>query len=169
MARGLWVLAALLVVGLWVLSAALYPFLPDRIPGHYGLDGRVTRYDPPEMFWFVPVLVSFLVGLGFGLTRLAFRDYRLLNLPNKPGFLALPPSKQQRVLARLDAQLAFLFGLMVLAFGYLQWTSYRVATGQQAGLPVEVWIFPLAVLALIGWMVWDIGRTVRQETSSSQR
>lgn len=158
----------LLVVGLWVLTAALYPLLPERIPGHYGLDGRVTRFDGREGFWFTPALVTFLVAVGFGLTRLAFANPDLLNLPQKEKFLELPLPGQRRVLSRLDAQLAFLFGLMVLAFGYLQWTSYRVATGQQAGLTGEFWTFPLAVLVLIGWMVWDIGRTVRQATPFSQ-
>ncbi|WP_276954929.1 DUF1648 domain-containing protein [Allomeiothermus silvanus] len=169
MPRLLWVLTGLLLIGVWVFSAIVYPQLPERIPAHFGGYGQVTRMDSRESFWFLPALVTFLVAAGFGLSRLVFAHPKLLNLPQKEKFLELPPPKQRRVLARLDAWIALLYGLLVLAFGYLQWTSYRVATGQQAGLPVEVWIFPLAVLALIGWMVWDIGRTVRQETSSSQR
>lgn len=165
MARLLWGITSLLLIGLWVFSAIVYPQLPERIPGHFGGYGQVTRMDSRESFWFLPALVTFLVAVGFGLSRLVFAHPKLLNLPQKEKFLELSPPKQRRVLARLDAWIALLYGLLVLGLGYLQWTIYRVATGGQAGLPVGFWIFPLAVLTWVSWMIWDTARTARLETS----
>ncbi|MDX1271164.1 DUF1648 domain-containing protein [Bizionia paragorgiae] len=35
-----------------------YSELPDLVPAHFGLDGKVNRYDEKSMIWFLPLLLS---------------------------------------------------------------------------------------------------------------
>src|SRR4051812_43285168 len=44
MSRPYWIIAIVLTALAWGLSAWLYPTLPDRIPAHWNLEGKVDGY-----------------------------------------------------------------------------------------------------------------------------
>jgi uncharacterized membrane protein len=44
-------IAAAIVVGTAALTALRYPALPDRVPIHFGFDGRADRYGPRPAAW----------------------------------------------------------------------------------------------------------------------
>lgn len=157
-----WVWAGVLLAGLWWFAVALYPGLPQRIPGHFGLDGGVTRWISRAGFWWLPVVATGLALLVFGLTRLAFRHPEILNLPQKELFLSLPKHLQHKLMRRLDFHLALLTGFICVLFGYLQWNTYLVALGAATGLGWGIWLFFAAILLWLGWMIWDTNRRLRQ-------
>ncbi|AWR86124.1 DUF1648 domain-containing protein [Meiothermus taiwanensis] len=157
-----WIGAGVLLAGLWWFSAALYAGLPQRIPGHFGFDGGVTRWASREEFWWLPAVATGLALLVFGLTRLAFRYPAILNLPQKELFLSLPEEQRNKVVRGLDFHLALLMGLVCALFGYLQWKTYLVALGAAKGLGWEIWLFLAAVFLLIAWMYWDTNHRLRQ-------
>ncbi|GIW27465.1 MAG: hypothetical protein KatS3mg070_0828 [Meiothermus sp.] len=159
--RAGWVWVGALLAGLWWLTAMLYPRLPDRIPGHFGPRGDVTRWADRVEFWWIPVVATGLVLLVFALTRLAFRYPEILNLPQKERFLSLPEYLRHKLVRVLDFYLAFLTGYLCVLFGYLQWNTYLVALGAAKGLGWEIWLFFAIVPLLIGWMIWDTNRRLR--------
>jgi uncharacterized membrane protein len=48
----------------FVLVAIAWPHLPERIPGHWGLNGQIDRYDAPATLWLM-CAVGPLLSLGF--------------------------------------------------------------------------------------------------------
>ena len=48
----------------FVLVAIAWPYLPERIPGHWGLNGQIDRYDAPATLWLM-CAVGPLLSLGF--------------------------------------------------------------------------------------------------------
>ncbi len=157
-----WVWVGVLLAGLWGFAVVLYPGLPERIPGHFGLDGSVTRWVSRSGFWWLPAVATGLALLVFGLTRLAFRYPEILNLPQKELFLSLPEHLKHKVTRGLDLHLALLTGYICALFSYLQWGTYLVALGAAKGLGWEIWLFFAVLPLLIGWMIWDTNRRLRQ-------
>ncbi|MGK0618181.1 DUF1648 domain-containing protein [Meiothermus cerbereus] len=157
-----WIWVGFLLAGFWYLTAATYPNLPERIPGHFGFDGGVTRWADRSEFWALPAVASGVALLFFVLTRLAFKYPELLNLPNKKLFLSLAQPKQLMVMRRLDSHLAILTGWACIYLAYTQWKVYQVAAGITPSLGGASWL-GLAVLALLlGWMIRDINQVLRR-------
>lgn len=50
-----------LVIGCIIYVAYHYGNLPDNVPGHMNLAGKVNRYDAKETVWILPILNTFLV------------------------------------------------------------------------------------------------------------
>ena len=48
----------------FVLVAIAWPYLPERIPGHWGLNGQIDRYDAPATLWLM-CAIGPLLSLGF--------------------------------------------------------------------------------------------------------
>ena len=48
----------------FVLVAIAWPHLPERIPGHWGLNGQIDRYDAPATLWLM-CAIGPLLSLGF--------------------------------------------------------------------------------------------------------
>lgn len=47
----------------FVLVAIAWPYLPERIPGHWGLNGQIDRYDAPATLWLM-CAIGPLLSLG---------------------------------------------------------------------------------------------------------
>lgn len=48
----------------FVLVAIAWPHLPERIPGHWGFNGQIDRYDAPATLWLM-CAIGPLLSLGF--------------------------------------------------------------------------------------------------------
>jgi uncharacterized membrane protein len=60
MSRPYWIVAIVLAVAAWGLSAWLYPGLPDRIPTHWNIEGKVDGYG--EKTWATFLLPAMMIG-----------------------------------------------------------------------------------------------------------
>ena len=47
----------------FVLVAIAWPYLPERIPGHWGVNGQIDRYDAPATLWLM-CAIGPLLSLG---------------------------------------------------------------------------------------------------------
>lgn len=59
----------LFVFGCFALVALNYNALPDKVPGHMDLAGKVNRYDSKETLWILPILNAILVFGMFYLNK----------------------------------------------------------------------------------------------------
>ncbi|MBO1435860.1 DUF1648 domain-containing protein [Meiothermus sp. CFH 77666] len=163
-----WWLVFIGLIGLWGLSALLYPLLPDRIPGHFGLSGGVTQWVPKKSFWILPIVATLGIPTTFTLIRMAMTDYTFLNLPNKNAFLSLETEQQQRILRYLDDGLAGVHVLMLLMFGYVQYETYRVALNTVQSLGSFIWGILAILLVYVVWLNWKIWRMVGLEAQRTR-
>src|SRR5262249_50754169 len=53
------VASVVVLVAAWVIAARAYPYLPARIPIHFGFSGRADGWGRKQMIWMFPAL-----GLG---------------------------------------------------------------------------------------------------------
>ena len=58
------VLCLILLVGTVIYLIAAWGSLPDLIPGHFGGDGQITRYDSKGTL-IIPLVIAWLLYLGF--------------------------------------------------------------------------------------------------------
>lgn len=67
MSRPYWVIASLLTVAAWALAAWLYPSLPDQVPTHWNIEGKVDGWGHKNWATFLtPALMTgFLVFFAF--------------------------------------------------------------------------------------------------------
>ncbi|GIW24455.1 DUF1648 domain-containing protein [Meiothermus sp.] len=156
------------LVILWGFAALLYASLPEHIPGHFGLGGAVTRWDPKSTFWLLPLAASLVVLLTYFLLHLALKNRDFLNLPHKAIFEALPLNKQEKVLQHLDHRMAGLSFITLLLFGQLQYEVYRVAAGQAQKQGLGIWVLLLGLGLYVVWMLLDLGRAVQREAQRTR-
>ena len=146
--RAVTLLNVLLLVALVGGSVAVYPELPDRIPVHFGSGGAPDRWaDTSWGSWFGLPLTTIVVNvLLYGITLLAQRDPRFINIPEKRRFLKLPSERQRVVLARVGNGIEGFALLLTLFFSSIQLSIYRTALGEDTGSLVSA-ILVLSVIA----------------------
>jgi len=171
----LWLAVAAHGFVLW-LAWQWFAELPERFPVHFDLAGRPDGWSTksPTSWFLAPgigvVLGAFLTVLAMATPRLALRHAKLVNMPRKAQFLALPP--EGRAAAMLPTRW-YLLALVVLLAGLFGWIvdgSARVAVGQWQELP------PWPVLAFVGLVVgllpvylWLTVRTIDAATRRAQQ
>lgn len=160
-------LTAVLIVG----SALVWPELPDRVPGHFGAGGEVTRWDNPSLLsWFGPAILGLaLVGMIYGLARLLPGRPHLFNFPDKDRFLALPAAFRAPVIRRMLDLLYGLATMMLLLFALIQWVRFRTAHGADpepyvaAILILSVATTPLLLAVWLPRIQREVDRQVERE------
>jgi uncharacterized membrane protein len=67
MSRPYWIIAGLLTLAAWALAAWLYPSLPQRVPTHWNIEGKVDGWgDKSWATFLVPaMMIAFLVLFAF--------------------------------------------------------------------------------------------------------
>ncbi len=160
-------LLALLLGG----SMVAWPTLPDQVPGHFGPDGAVTRWDDrsPLSWLGIPIFAALMTAFMYGLARLLPGRPGLINIPDQDRFRALPPHRQAPVIERATEMLYGVSSLMLVVFGVVQWTRYRTALGADP----EPYIALILVVALLTtpviFVLWvppiqrEVERQVREE------
>jgi uncharacterized membrane protein len=112
-----------LIVTMFVVTSLHYPYLPERVPIHFGITGRPDNWGPKWMIWLMPVLSLVLCGVLVGVT-----------------FAAAGPSGMKTWLELLRVEMLALFWVITR-------DQIRVALGIQGRLSHLVWVM-LAVVAL---------------------
>jgi hypothetical protein len=151
-------LNALLFVALWTFTFAMYPRLPELIPGHMGLSG-VTRWVPRDsgMWLLLPLLSSFHGLLMYALSSMANGSPAGINIPQKDRLLELPREGQRYA---MEPTRTFMFAMATWLFmltGLIQVQIYLAAMAGEAGRGDYTYMLgtmlALALLPLAG-VVW---------------
>jgi uncharacterized membrane protein len=77
MTRLYWIVAMALVVLAWGASVLLYPGLPDRIPTHWNIQGKIDGYGPKATIFLMPGVMIGLLGLFRILPVLSPRNFEV--------------------------------------------------------------------------------------------
>jgi uncharacterized membrane protein len=141
-----WVNAILLLCMIGAASL-VWPDLPDRIPVHFGIDGRPDGWAEKSLTsWFVlpgvAVALTFLMG---AVRALLSRNPRWVNLPDRTRVSDLPAEAQGPVLEMISGFLALIQTELLVIFGLIQLASYRTATGGESQ-GIMILVLLLAVL-----------------------
>jgi uncharacterized membrane protein len=129
-------LAIVLIVGL---PAYYFGQLPDQIPGHYGIDGQVDRFDEKVSIWVLPLIAIFTY---IGLAALN----RFPHIFNYPKEITIENAERQyKIACRF---IRFLNTIIACFFCYITYKTIFSALGRQNGLGhVFVYVF-IALIAL---------------------
>lgn len=150
-------LLALLVGGsLWV-----YPFLPARIPRHFGIGGLADAYWETTLArWLLLPLIAAGTALSvYGCVWVVRTlPHSWINVPNPERFEALDETDQRAVRARMRGLLYGIVAPTLVMFGALQYGTYHVATTDATALPAPVTAVTagalVALSGLVALLVW---------------
>jgi uncharacterized membrane protein len=159
------------MIAIWALHGAVaalaLPHLPETMPVHFDAAGRPDAWSSATPGnWFT----LWLASAGFGLAMLlgAFATFRvpprLMSLPRKDEFLALPAARRERVLAAVAFHV-LVFGIIVmLTFLAIHAIVILVALGIIELFPVAVVFVSLgAVLIEVVVMIARLSSSIRRE------
>lgn len=137
----------LLLSLLFIGSGIAWPYLPERIPVHFGAGGEVNRWSDTSFFsWFaLPVIAVLLILFVHGAVDFAARRPKWLNVPDKDDFLRLPPERQHMVVQAMKESMEPTLLHLTLTFCVIQYTIYRAALGADPK-PYLAIVLALAVL-----------------------
>jgi len=147
-------LAAALLLGA-VEVAVFYPRLPDRIPVHYDVAGRVDGWGAKGPFVLAfAVLPAVLLGLLGALRPLLRRlPDSLINLPNKGYWLA--PERRAETLERMGDQLAILIAMAVLLADGQLYLALRAALSERPSLSTG-WLWGMLAAFVAASVAWGV-------------
>jgi uncharacterized membrane protein len=157
-ARAIAAFNIVLLVGHWAWSALAWQALPERIPGHFGIDGAVTRWDATTpATWFGLTLVGTVLAALCSLAGFfAHRTLPFVNMPEsqRKRVRALPEAMHRQALEPMRTFLYATATCMIALFFLLQIDVYRTARdGADAGsMLLIVLLLALAPLAGIPWL-----------------
>ncbi len=129
-----------LLLALIVGSGIVWPALPERIPIHFGFDGKADGWtDRSLLVWFLLPMLAVLVTVVIDWAgRLIQRRPDLINIPSKEAFLALTPAQRQPVIDTLRRSMCWLAMIITSMFGVIQIGSYRTALGDDGEVFIMV-------------------------------
>jgi uncharacterized membrane protein len=148
---GLELLCLLGLLGGAGLLLAVWPELPDRVPGHYDAAGRVTRYDPKGSLWLLWAVSAGLYVLLSVINR----------FPNAWNIGLARPAEHPEAFRRARTTVRALKAVTVWLFTFILWNSVRVAQGEAAGLPG--WFVPVVFVLILGptlFLLYEAGRNM---------
>src|SRR5687767_2270424 len=119
-------LLTLIAVGTtWMVAARAYPTLPERIPVHFGFDGRPDGWGGREMIWLLPAVS----------TAVTLMNAVIIMLPGHGG----PPQPFGLLMALLSLEMA---GMM----WYIEWQMVEIAMERAQHLGSAIWAFLALIL-----------------------
>lgn len=161
------VLNALLLAVLLGASLAVWPDLPERIPGHFSAGGEVTRWEAPSLGrWLVlPLMALAITAMNYALAAALPRWPGMFNHPDKDAFLALPAAARAPVITRMRTFMYGISALITVVLAVIQWVRYRTAFGAEPDAYIAVALVLSAMIAPIALGLWlpPISREVREQ------
>jgi uncharacterized integral membrane protein len=170
-ARVLYRLNALLLVGFFLVSIAAWGHVPERVPLHFSFAGDPDIWVAKSIVsWLgLPALAVAIAAFFYGLHR-AGRPYpKTWDVPEKEEFLRLPPGGQAAVWEIMDQTVAGTMLLTTVLFMGAQAAVYLVATGRADGIPWYIAILEVAVIAGVVVLAFVYKRRVRRYIRSRRR
>jgi uncharacterized membrane protein len=115
MTRAYWIIGFLLVAAAVAAPAWLYPGLPDRIPTHWNIEGKVDQYGGKWTLFAFPMLMAGLLVLFYFLPALSPRHFEVETF--RPTYLLI---------------MVIVLGLFAYMQGVLLYTVYRNVHGGES-------------------------------------
>lgn len=136
-------MAAMLAFAVWT-----WPDLPQRIPTHFGIDGRPDAWgDRTVLSWFgIPLIAVTLTLAMYWFRALMPRHPRWVNLPDRRRLSDIPDAARGPLLDMLSGFLAIIQTHLLVIFAIIQLASYRTALGGDSQ-GAMILVLLLAVLA----------------------
>ncbi len=161
-------LNGLVLIGLFIYSLATYHDLPGRIPIHFDGSGNPNGWtDTGWGSWLaLPFTALGLTLLMYASARLvdwARKNPRLMSLPYKEKFLALPEEKQAPIWRKMKGLLYWLCFPVNLLILYAQVSIHTTATSDDhlmAVWPLFVLIGAIVIITIV--MTIDLFRSVKR-------
>ncbi len=163
-----------LLLGCLVVGSVLgWPTLPERIPGHFGADGQVTRWtDRTALHWFVLPVLALVVALpAIWLARALPRRPHLVNIPDKDRYLALREEHRLPVIERIRNMVFGIAAQVLALLALVQLGIYRTAHGHDtqsymmAVLVLSLLIVPVTLFLWLPGIQSEINRQWRAQQS----
>jgi uncharacterized membrane protein len=114
----------------WLVFVAAAP-LPERIPTHFAFDGTPDKWGNKESLtelMIIAFIVSGFLYLIFPVMPWFEKHPKLLSIPDKERFLALPREKQQLYWELIKEFLASLIVCMNFIWASILWGAVQVAS-----------------------------------------
>ncbi len=162
--------AVLIILLAWLVFVTAAP-LPDHIPLHFASDGTPNSFGNKSSLTILLLVVVMVDGM-FYLVLLSLSWFRkrpkLINIPNKEKFLALPAEKQQIYWSLLKEFLAAFVSCLNFTFVTAVWGTIQVASGQVKKLPDwAVWPGMVIILVLNVFYIRRLMRMPRELTDAA--
>ena len=125
------IMAALLLMGIIHLLFSYWPHLPERIPIHFGFNGKPDHWGTKKSSFILPVISFSLFGLLVWV-----------------GYFAPPNFPQDPERPFLQLIMGIMNVEMMLMFLWIEWRMIRTALNKAEGM--GVWFLPAFLAVLFG-------------------
>jgi len=126
-------LAVLAMVGMFLLFGLYWRRLPERMPIHFGIDGKPDNWGSKETSLLVPLLSLPLFGLLIWVSFFAPID---------------PTPNPEKARAFLKLVVGIMNAEIMLMFFWIEWRMFNTALNKAEG--VGVWFLPVMLAVLFG-------------------
>ena len=127
-------LAALLgILFTWIVPLIIFRQLPDTIPTHFGLDGKVDDWGSKITIFIVPV-ISFLLVIGMSILN---KFPHIFNYPIK-----LTDENALQLYSKATRMLRVIKLIVVLLFSWIEWQICNISDNSR----LPVWFLPLVII-----------------------
>ncbi len=158
-------LLALFIAG----SVMAAPYLPERIPIHYGFDGRVdaTTSSSGGAWYLLPGIAVAMALFFRGIAAIsAEADTWKLTEEELRQFRTLPDAEQAELAESVRRNLAQISIVISIVFVAVQAGNYTVAMTGQSSLPVAAWGVMLAANASVFVLGFSHDRKLKKRIRS---
>ena len=134
------IIQVLLFLFLWIFTIIHFSELPEKIPQHYGFDGKPNVFGNKNMIWTLPFIGSLLFLLLNQVSKNT--DSELLNIS--------PKIKAKPELARTFVNTLLFF--ILLLFSRILWEEIKIIKGVQESLSFYVpTIIIVMLVSIVGF------------------
>ncbi|MEJ7761019.1 MAG: DUF1648 domain-containing protein [Gemmatimonadaceae bacterium] len=151
-------------------SVMVAPHLPERIPIHYGFDGRVDATTPSSggAWYLLPGIAVAMALFLRGLAAVAAEaDTWKLTDEELRQFRTLPDAEQAELVESVRCNLAQISIAISVVFVAIQTGNYMVATTGESSLPVAVWGVMITAIASVFFLAFSHDRELKRRIHSS--
>jgi uncharacterized membrane protein len=127
----------LMLLTIWGLVINRYPNLPELIPMHYNLEGKVDRFGGRTTIFALPILTTVLY-IGLTLFHLFPKQIKY------PASIAIANKQLLFIIAM--RMIRYLKLIIVVLFGYILYIDIQYSNGIATGL--GVWFLPITIVVM---------------------
>ena len=144
-----------------------YPNLPDKIPIHFGADGKADVWNTKSLGnVLAPSYVILAMEVLFSVCTLIITKskkdpLRFVNLPiSRDRVSALPPKAKDEIIEVVLQLMVVIKSIVIAMTSYLSYSTIQIALGKQGTLGEIMWLFIAALFVVIGWETTNIYKVV---------
>jgi len=144
-----------LLIFIWVFTGVKYAELPEIVPSHFSVNGRVDGESAKNTIWFLPAIATFIFLLMVGVPR----------NPDSP-MLNVPQSFRNKETLKLYMYSMLLPVLLLLGDTVVE--SILMAQGRLAEMTNAVFVLLALLFAVMGFCIFKMLKESRAELLNSK-